>query len=369
MVPILIYDSGLNYIAQIDDYEYFRWTRKYRLPNDFEIRINRYKNGAEFLQLGNYLVFKKGSIYRVGRIEFKEISLDQDGKASESWKIMGYSMSGILNDRICMHEVSTGDGYDTITGASETVMKHYVDVNVVNPVDTDREVPNYVIATDQLRGPTIFGSARFQAVSEILYDLSLTSGLGYITSFDVDSKSFVFDVVEGKDRTFGNGVNPVVIFSPEFDNIKSLTFRDSLMGLKNFAIVGGQGEASARTVQEVGSAIGIDRKEVFVDARDLSSGLDQRGQERLSEYNEEIIMEFEHTQVGPFTYLTDFDLGDIVTVIYPGIVQMNSRIIEIVEYVEVDGGEKFSITVGSTFPDLALILKRNQRNIAPEIRR
>lgn len=369
MLPILIYDGNLNYIAQIDDYEYFRWTRRYRLPNDFEFKINRYKNGAEFLQLGNFIVFKKGSIYRVGRIEFKEISLDQEGKLSESWSIMGYSMSGVLNDRICLHDVSTGDGYDTISGYAETVMKHYVNVNLVNPSDPSRDIPNFVIAADQSRGLTVNGSARFQTVSEVLQDLSLASGLGYITSFDVDTKSFVFDVIEGKDRTFGNGVNPVVIFSPEFDNIKSLTFRDSLMGLKNYAIVGGQGEGSARLIQAVGSATGLDRKEMFIDARDLTTGLEQRGLERLSEYNEEIIMEFEHTQKGPFTYLVDFDLGDIVTVIYPGIVQMNSRIIEIIEYVEVDGGEKFSITVGNTFPDMALIFKRNQKNIAPEIRR
>lgn len=371
-LEISIFDSDLNKVAIIDDYEYLSFVRNLRRPNSFELHINRYKNGTEYLVIGNFISIFKGGAYRIWRIESREIELT-DGKGSESWVIRGRSLAGVFDDRLCLNKItnsSTG-GYDEITGPIETVMKYYVNVEVVNPTDTNRAIPNYVIATDQGRGVTITTSARLQTLTELLETISYSNGIGYLVYYDLPNKKFVFEIIDGKDRSVGNGVNAPVLFSPDFDNIKTLRFRDSILGVKNYAIVGGQGDGKDRSFQYVGTETGFDRRELFVDARDLDNdpALIVRGIERLAEFEEELILEFDHTQTGPFEYEVDYDLGDIVTIVYPNIAQMDARIVKIDEYFTNEQGHTFTITVGGTYPDLISITRKDAKNIGPEIRR
>lgn len=366
-IEIMIYDSSLVYVGMIDDYEYFRWTRKYRGIDDFELKINRYKNNVNLLSTNNYIVFKKGNEYRIGKIEFKEIELD-GGKGSESWDIRGRSMSGLLEDRICTYQTTTGTGYHSLNFTAEEVMKLLVRFNLIDST-SDRNVSNFDNATNQLRGNVISVKARFQVLSDLLTEISYVGDVGYKVYFNLENSKFIFDIIQGLDKTYGNGINPPIIFSTDYGNIKSLTYRENKLNIKNVAVVGGQGEANLRTQVIVGTDTGINRKEVFVDARDLTTGLDQRGEEYLLDYGEETILEFEHTQTGTFEYLIDFDLGDIVTVVYPNIAQINARIVQVVEEYEVSFGEKFTLTVGSEFKDLGKVIKLKTKNTEPEIRR
>jgi Siphovirus ReqiPepy6 Gp37-like protein len=372
MLEISIFDTSFTRVAIIDDYSYFSFVRNFRRPNTFELRINRYKDDAQYLTIGNYVVVYKGGAYRIWRIESMEIELT-DGRGSEVWIIKGRSLSGVFEDRLCLNKItnSSSGGYDTKTAPVETLMKYFVNVEVVNPTNTDRKIPNYVIATDQGRGVTVTASGRLQTVAELLETISFSNGIGYLVYFDLPTKKFVFEVIVGVDRSVGNGVNTPVLFSPDFDNIERLYFKNSKLGVKNYAIVGGQGDGKDRMFEEVGTATGFDRRETFVDARDLETedGLIDRGNERLAEYAEELIMEFDHTQIGPFVYEVDFNLGDIVTVVYPGIVEMNTRIIRVDENYTHEYGWRYKFTVGSEFPDLVNIIQKQNKNIAPEIRR
>src|SRR5690606_9932347 len=120
---------------------------------------------------------------------------------------------------------------------------------------------------------------------------------------------------------------------PEFGNVQMLGYRYSTLDTRNVAYVAGQGEAAERMVIEVsnGTPVGFDRREILIDARDQETAeqLQQRGREKLAEYGEETVMEVEYLPGGPFAYGVDFDLGDIVHVWYPGIVEMDARIIEV----------------------------------------
>lgn len=106
---------------------------------------------------------------------------------------------------------------------------------------------------------------------------------------------------------------------------------------KNFAYVAGEGEGSARVIVEVDlrSSADEERREVYVDARDLQSTyqddagdehtytadqyralLRQRGLEKLAEYQK---IETVNGDVDPnanLTYGVDFDLGDLCTYRY-----------------------------------------------------
>ena len=241
---IYLLDSNLNIIAQLDDLEYFNWTRRWRKHDSFEFKINRYKNNAKKITIGNYIALKRGDIVRGGKIQHRELEVSNDGKNNEVWKFAGKSGNGILSKRIAVNGTQEGEGYDSIEAPAETVMKHYIDVNVVNPSDSERVFDKLVVAKDKKRGPTTNFRARFQEISEILESVSLTSGLGWDMRLDLNNKKFVFRVLESQDRSN-------ITLSTKFDNVKMLGFRESEFESENVVYVGGQGEGANREIVKV----------------------------------------------------------------------------------------------------------------------
>lgn len=83
-----------------------------------------------------------------------------------------------------------------------------------------------------------------------------------------DDSAFSYKLYEGVDRS------ETVIFSQTFDNLNSSKYRSSTRQERTHFLIGGQGEGTERILQEYDSAPsarGIDRSEVFVDAKDISS--------------------------------------------------------------------------------------------------
>lgn len=82
----------------------------------------------------------------------------------------------------------------------------------------------------------------------------------------------------------GNDKSETVIFSQTFDNLLSSSYKRSAAAFRNYALIGGQGEGAERILQEYNAAPslrGIDRAEMFVDAKDISSKYtDESGQEQ-----------------------------------------------------------------------------------------
>ncbi|MBR6503064.1 MAG: hypothetical protein IKT42_06435, partial [Clostridia bacterium] len=118
---------------------------------------------------------------------------------------------------------------------------------------------------------------------------------------------------------------------------------------KNVALVAGEGEGTARKTASIGTASGLDRYELFVDARDVSSNdgaisaneytnlLLERGAQNLSET---VITESIEGEIEPnYTYVLnrDYFLGDIVDVINDYGVTMSPRIIEVIECTDTNG--------------------------------
>lgn len=94
--------------------------------------------------------------------------------------------------------------------------------------------------------------------------------------------------------------------------------------MKNVTLVAGEGEGAARKTSIVGTASGLERRELFTDARDISSDvgegktltsaeyteqLNQRGTEKLSEYKTVTSFEGEVEATRMFKYGTDFLLA------------------------------------------------------------
>lgn len=366
MKPIRIIDRNFNLLGEIDDYESLIWARRWYKAGDFELHININKQNTHTLQKEHIVLFGD----RAGIIRHRQLKVDESGKGGEVLLIKGSSLSSLVGRRITLP--AAGQAYDVVNSNTESVMKHFVDVNCINPIDISRKIPNLIIAPNLNRGIVLKYQSRLKQLDEELEKISIISGLGWDIAIDIENKIYVFDVMEGKDLTSNQTVNNPVTFSIDFDNIKGQTYVDSDLNYRNQAYVGGQGEGVERTIVEVGEGLhGLDRHEVFIDARDIENDLDlpARGQQKLLEMARLQSFESEILTKGTFEYKKDWDLGDMVTVVNPkwGIT-METRIVEAKEIYE-SSGFKLEATFGDTIPTLMDKIKSEIQAITPELTR
>lgn len=155
-----------------------------------------------------------------------------------------------------------------------------------------------------------------------------------------DQQQLIYDCYEGQDRSVGNTAgNTPVIFSQDFENLLTAEYTEDTTNLRNFALIGGEGEGLARfyTTFDQDGATGFQRREVFVNASSINRKYKPEGSETEQEYTtaqyttlltgqaqtklKEFIItktftgEINLTQ-SPYKYgkNADFWLGDIVTV-------------------------------------------------------
>ena len=107
-------------------------------------------------------------------------------------------------------------------------------------------------------------------VLEELSKLSEVSNIGFYIRTDLANKKHYFETYQGTDRSINQQENSHVVFSRDEDNLYEQEYEDSNKELKTTAIVAGEGEGAARTVITVNNDFkGLERRELFVDARDL----------------------------------------------------------------------------------------------------
>ena len=157
----------------------------------------------------------------------------------------------------------------------------------------------------------------------VLQAMAKAGGLGFRVYADPEEQTLYFEVYEGVDRTEGQEDNARVTFSDVYFNIDKPHYTENEANYKNYAIVCGAGEGMNRTIVEVDRTNGEDRRELLVDARDLSQGeqtaaqyaavLTQRGNDKLDEHNRIQSFEAGIKSSSQFRYTVDWNLGDIVT--------------------------------------------------------
>ena len=99
------------------------------------------------------------------------------------------------------------------------------------------------------------------------------AGAAYRILPDYDTGTLVFSVYRGLNRTQGQNVNNFAVFSTSFSSIGALDYISDKSEYKNFAYIAGEGEGNDRVVVTLDLRQNPDdeRRELFIDARDLSS--------------------------------------------------------------------------------------------------
>ena len=325
-------------IGVIEQYESLEWTHRWREPGEFVLHVYDEDPYSQDVTRGRLLVLED-SPEVAGVIRYRSRRLDEFTGESGVWEIRGGTLQSVLGQRIVL-------GATSYSGSAETIMKSFVDAQLVNPTDPDRKIDQMSIATDQLRGGTIaWPPGAYQNVSEILRKISESQDLGWDVHIQWDPWAWVFDIYEGVDRsTINNDGNAPVIFSIELDNLREQEYTEDGLSYRSVVIVGGQGSGAERTLVQVGGGTGFERFEDWVDARDTddTNALTSRGNQRLAEAD---MLETLSAQIFPFAqfkYREDYNLGDKVTLRAEG-QTLHRRITSVVE--EYRSGQPYNLQV------------------------
>lgn len=381
MIPLRVIDIDFTFYGEVPKYESLQITNELFGVGTIELKINRYLNGADLLQLDR-IIFPLDRTDMPFQIQHREIALDEKGKVTENWNIKAVPLKAWMNDRITLPPLnkSTHD----INSNAETVMKTFVDTNAVNPADSLRKIPRLVVAPNKNRGLQIKRSTRFDILSDELRTIGELTKFGWTISLDIENKQFVFDIVEGIDRTAMQSNEPPVIFSTEFKTLESIEYSESKLDYKTTAIVAGQGEGTARKIVALNSHLsGLARKELFVDARDVAdtetdsngneynrpevdiiADLTNRGNEKLEEHKQALFVNGQITNT-VFKYGTDWFNGDRVTLQHNGWgIELDAQITQVKEIHEAGKAYAIEVVFDKDIPTFIDKLKRTLKQVA-----
>lgn len=355
-MQLYVYNHDLEMVGIIDTAESIIWHRRYYSAGDFEVVTPATDITIELIQK-QFLLTKPDSV-ECGIIERVTIDQTEEG---EYIKAVGRFGSSILAKRIVFATT-------IINGTVENAMRQLVYENAINPDNADRIIPNLVLGTLNGYTETVQIQVSYRNILNTLTGIAQTSGIGYRIRLDQVMKKLVFETYKALDRSIAQSINPRVIFSNDYDNLLASTYETSDIEYSNVALVGGEGEGVDRKMVIVGGGIGLDRNEIFVNAKDIRmednvtepeyyAMLAQKGAESLIpkvEYFEGSVRAESNV-----VYKLDYDLGDIVTIENTKWgKRINVQITEVTEVYDENGSQVYPV-FGQATPSLSEALARN----------
>lgn len=342
-MDLLIYSPDIVSVGVIDCFSSFRWRRRYFEPGEFELHVAATPDNLTVLAAGNIL----------HRLDRKEAGIIEGVSVAENNGVEEITVTGRFGScLLCQRIITPTINY---SGTVEGGMRKVVSDNAI----TARPIDRLTLGAAQGYAETCAFQATGKNVQTVLTALAKASGLGYITRLDVPARQWIFEVYKGADKTVTQSAGPYVLFSDEFGNITGPQYTYNEQAFKNYAYVAGEGEGSARMIVEVDQTGGEPRRELWADARDLQKGeltdaqyqaqLTQRGLEKLAEAARAESFEAAAVDTANFEYLTNWDLGDIVSFEKWGLL-LNQRITEVEEVYE-NGVVTITQVCGTPLPE------------------
>lgn len=352
----------------VDQFSSFIWIRKYNDIGTFELHAPLTQENINLLTIGRVISRELWNNQKEGGIiESRTLSVAENGK--EELVIKGHFLTQILNRRIAKgryknHFYRKGKVYE--------IIQEMIKANFTEALSTPRQVKNITCTYDtSLENDTEltvleYGSTHKELLKEVL-SLCQESDIGIKSELDHESETINFKLYKGRD------LSEIVVFSRDYENVLSEVFTEGNNEYKNMAYVGGEGEGEERAIGAVNEweMKGLNRRECFVDARDLRKEdlevdetlldfvynkiLVQRGKEKLADFPEIVNFEGIINPHANYEYGIDYELGDKILIMDNLFnLKMKVRITEITEVYE--NGAR-TIEVGFGTPILSLINK------------
>lgn len=319
-MDLMILNKEFQNTFNLDVYKSLLWIDRYSECGEFELYTLASSDMLKMIPIDSYIVREDNESVMI----VEEIKVSTDTEFGHTLTITGRSLESILDRRIVWEQT-------TLEGSLEDELERLLNENIISPKIPERRINNFIFEKSEdndIKELTISKQYTGDYIYDIVVDICKELEIGFRIRLDSDN-NYVFKLYKGSNRTYDQTKNPAVVFSSEFDNIVTTDYREASTNTRNVALVAGQGEGSDRKTIIIGntSLSGISRRELFVDARDISETDDNgnqlpdssyndllmdRGKEKLTEYKN--IKEFngEVDTTLEFSYQRDFFMGDIV---------------------------------------------------------
>ena len=356
-MDVWVLNTDFEAVGIIDYYESLIWTERFAEAGDFELYLRSDSSVFDIVQQGYYLYLKGARMTMI--VEQLEINTNvEDGN---ELIITGRSLESLLDRRIIFPQTN-------LDGKLQNGVQKLLDENLISPSDENRKIENFVFDESTDEAITEL-KLEAQYTGDNLYDTICAICASYTIGFEVtlgDDSKFHFSLYAGTDRSYDQEANTYVVFSSRYDNLISSNYLESNKSLKTVTVVAGEGEGTDRKTKTVeasmGAGSGMFRRELFTDARDLSTTtssstemseeaymakLEQRGLEKLAENVSIITFEGEVENGQTFTFDKDYHIGDIVQLVDQYDREGTVRVTELIRSISSSGVEYYPTFVST----------------------
>lgn len=336
-----IRDTTRKLVGVIDDAKSIIWVTEYYGAGSFEVYTALTEQARELLQIGYYITRRNEKNAAI--IE----AVDYTDSATDGVMIIarGRMLKSILDRRLAYRLDGNTINPVRMSGNLANAVQNVVNAHAGAGAAAARQLgvtigsnggitKTITAATEQ--GEESSRQSSYKGLLEFTDTVLQEYECGALIRIDESSLAMIYDLYEGADRSAGNAAgNTPLTFSQDFENLLTANYTVDTTTLKNWALIGGEGEGLARfyTTYDQSSSTGLARREVFVDAssipRKYKDG-DTEQEYTAAEYAEMItgqaqtdLKELITTEMftgeinlthSPYKYGTDFWLGDLVTI-------------------------------------------------------
>lgn len=353
-------------IGIIDTAKSVIWETVYYGVGTFEIYVEATEKNIELLSVEN-LVTRPNDVNCGIISKIKITDNEQDG----TMIVASGSFAKIILDRRIIYKFIKTYSITptTLRGNVANAVWTVINNNCVNSSNGARNFSKFARGAINNLPQTIVDENGNAADKQVTYTnlLTFTDSLlqeykiGAYVWLDPLTLDFLYVMYQGAERFVNNRAgNKPLIFGNQFDNLTSSSFSKDNSELRTTAIIGGEGEGADRFVARTNDNVtGFDRRELFVDSSSISKTVkDETTDDETvlpdSEYEALLIQEgrakiTENKVVEGFScevdltnsklkYLTDYNIGDLVTIEDTHLKQLhNARILKITEVQDENG--------------------------------
>lgn len=384
-------NSTFSLVAIIDDYESCSFEHNLYQAGQFTVTINYNIPNAHKFERGLFIQFGT-STRAFGEITTVSDAIDENGKGGQVRTITGYDARYLFHRRV-IRNLNNNDTW-SMTSTGELCIRNLVLDQCGSNAETKRQLPitNEIPSLDDSIGKEYSVSESYSNLYDTLVTIATQSEIGWAVEFDGEELSLV--CYEGLNRAL------TVRFDTDFESLAEGEFSDNAESFANTVYVGGKGSGTNRDIYEgeqcenesliclngecVGflkidtnnflltepgvSPSGLDRFECFDSQSNMTTQSEYEAEalSMLTQYGQTLSVEGRGLVKSPYTFGTDYDIGDTVTIAFSGKSAI-TQILSITENYE-HGVYNLDFSFGKPQPDLSrqlqLILKQIQKTSA-----
>lgn len=329
----------------VDVFESFIWTDRYSSCGDFEIYTSISTEYVDLLKPDRILWIEDS----VHSMFIEKIETITDLETGNYLLVSGESLESILKRRIIWSRT-------VLNGNLQNGIEKLLNDNIIRPSLGVRRIDNFVFERSEdpeITKLTFEGEFTGDDLYESIVKICESVNIGFMVILNRENQ-YVFKLYRGTDRSYSQTKNPHVVFSPNFDNIVDGNYLNDITNYKNVTLVAGDGEDNDRKTAIAGnnSLTGIKRRELFTDARDISSTDDDgnpipistynnllitRGNEKLKDNKVVELFDGEVDATRMYVYGRDFYMGDITQLESQYFAESRVRVIEFIYSIDKSG--------------------------------